>query len=134
MPTILETFDLPQMIPNCVERPDSTVASQALHLFNDGMIRKLSDAFAERVTREAGREPYKQVERAYQLALNRMPSDTEREVGLAALEELTRLWQQKAADTPAKSGKQRSPSTPSERALATYCHTLLNSAGFLFID
>ena len=134
MPTILETFDLPQMIPNCVERPDSTVASQALHLFNDGMIRKLSDAFAERVTREAGREPYKQVERAYQLALNRMPSDTEREVGLAALEELTRLWQQKAADTPAKSGKQKSPSTPSERALATYCHTLLNSAGFLFID
>ena len=77
------------MIPNCVQRPDSTVASQALHLFNDGMIRKLSDAFAERVTREAGREPYKQVERAYQLALNRMPSDTEREVGLAAIEELT---------------------------------------------
>ena len=99
MPTILETFDLPQMIPNCVERPDSTGASQALHLFNDAMIRTLADAFADRVAREAGDEPYKQIERSYQLALNRMPSDTEREVGLAALEELTRLWQQKSGGT-----------------------------------
>ena len=131
MPTILETFDLPQMIPNCVERPDSTVASQALHLFNDAMIRTLADAFADRVAREAGDEPYKQVERSYQLALNRMPSDTEREVGLAALEELTRLWQRKTGGTEKK---KRSKTPPARRALATYCHTLLNSAGFLFID
>ena len=133
MPTILETFDLPQMIPNCVERPDSTVASQALHLFNDAMIRSLSDAFAGRVVREAGNEPYKQVERAYQLALGRMPSDDERAVGLAALEELTRLWKQKprASQTP---DKDTPPQPPARLALATYCHTLLNSAGFLFID
>ena len=129
MPTILETFDLPQMIPNCVERPDSTVASQALHLFNDAMIRTLADAFAKRVTREAGNAPYKQIERSYQLALNRMPNDTEREVGLAALEELTRLWQQK----PGGTGK-TPPQPPAQRALTTYCHTLINSAGFLFID
>ena len=129
MPTILETFDLPQMIPNCVERPDSTVASQALHLFNDAMIRTLADAFAKRVTRDAGTAPYKQIERSYQLALNRMPNDTEREVGLAALEELTRLWQQK----PGETGK-TPPQPPAQRALATYCHTLINSAGFLFID
>ncbi len=134
MPTILETFDLPQMIPNCVERPDSTVASQALHLFNDSMIRKLSDAFAERVAHEAGQQPYRQLERAYQLAFNRMPSDTEREVGLAALEELTRLWQQKVAGTPEKTKTRKKEPEPARRALATYCHTLLNSAGFLFID
>ena len=133
MPTILETFDLPQMIPNCVERPDSTVASQALHLFNDAMIRTLADAFADRVAREAGGEPYRQVERSYQLAFGRMPSDSEREIGLAALEELTRLWQRKpgGADQNNKNNK-RTP--PAQRALATYCHTLLNSAGFLFID
>ena len=133
MPTILETFDLPQMIPNCVERPDSTVASQALHLFNDTMIRTLADAFADRVAREAGNEPYKQIERSYQLALNRMPSDTEREVGLAALEELTRLWQQKSGGTD-KNNKEKKKTPPAQRALATYCHTLINSAGFLFID
>ncbi|HAA50681.1 MAG TPA: hypothetical protein DCE43_13280, partial [Planctomycetaceae bacterium] len=103
---------------------DSTVASQALHLFNDAMIRTLADEFAKRVTRDAGTAPYKQIERSYQLALNRMPNDTEREVGLAALEELTRLWQQK----PGETGK-TPPQPPAQRALATYCHTLINSAG-----
>jgi hypothetical protein len=130
LPTILETFDLPQMIPNCVERPDSTVASQALHLFNDAMIRSLADSFAERVAHDAGKQPYKQIERSYQLALGRMPDDAEREVGLAALEELTRLWRQKPGTTDETSKKL----TPAQRALSTYCHTLLNSAGFLFID
>jgi len=130
LPTILETFDMPQMIPNCVERPDSTVASQALHLFNDAMIRSLADSFAERVAREAGKQPYKQIERSYQLALGRMPSDAEREIGLAALEELTRLWREKPGTTDETNKK----ISPSQRALSTYCHTLLNSAGYLFID
>ena len=130
LPTILETFDLPQMIPNCVERPDSTVASQALHLFNDAMIRSLADSFAERVALEAGQQPYKQIERSYQLALGRMPDDAEREIGRAALEELTRLWRQKPGTADETSKKL----TPAQRALSTYCHTLLNSAGFLFID
>ena len=31
MPTLLETFDLPQMNPNCTERQDSTVVSQPLY-------------------------------------------------------------------------------------------------------
>jgi hypothetical protein len=133
MPTILETFDLPQMIPNCVERPDSTVASQALHLFNDTMIRSLADSFAERVAREAGKQPYKQIERSYQLAMGRMPSDAEREIGLAALEELTRLWRLRRQE-PGTTDKTSKKTPPSQRALSTYCHTLLNSAGFLFID
>jgi hypothetical protein len=137
MPTILETFDLPQMIPNCVERPDSTVASQALHLFNDSMIRTLADDFASRVVQEAGDQPYRQIERTYQLALGRMPSNTERNIGLDALQELTRLWQQKL-DKPNKKNKKnkadRNANTPSQQALATYCHTLLNSAAFLYID
>ena len=133
MPTILETFDLPQMIPNCVERPDSTVASQALHLFNDTMIRSLADSFAERVAREAGKQPYKQIERSYQLAMGRMPSDAEREIGLAALEELTRLWRLRRQE-PGTTDKTSKKTSPSQRALSTYCHTLLNSAGFLFID
>lgn len=125
MPTILETFDLPQMIPNCVQRPDSTVASQALHLMNDTMIRTLSTSFAERVIGEAGQKPYRQVEHAYQLALNRQPSDEEKTLGQTALAELTAHWKANPDDdkTPAAT-----------RALAIYCHTLINSAAFLFID
>ncbi|MBQ17808.1 MAG: hypothetical protein CMJ65_11855 [Planctomycetaceae bacterium] len=130
MPTILETFDLPQMIPNCVERPDSTVAGQALHLMNDPMIRSLSDAFAERVLKDVGTESYQQVERVYQLALGRQPTAQERQLGQAALVELTRHWRTNAP----KGGKSDPGIPPGTRALATYCHTVLNSAAFLFID
>ena len=125
MPTILETFDLPQMIPNCVQRPDSTVASQALHLMNDSMIRGLSTSFAERVIGEVGNQPYQQIEHAYQLALSRQPTDEERTLGQAALADLTTHWK-------AHPGDDKTPAAT--RALATYCHTLINSAAFLFID
>ena len=47
LPTHLESFDFPQMNPNCLERRDSTVAPQALHLMNNGMVQQL----AERVRR-----------------------------------------------------------------------------------
>ena len=130
MPTILETFDLPQMIPNCVERPDSTVAGQALHLMNDTMIRSLSDAFAGRVIKDVGTESYRQVERVYQLALGRQPTAEEHQLGQTALAELTRQWR---TSTP-KGGKPDPGILPGARALATYCHTIINSAAFLFID
>ena len=60
MPTILVTFDLPQMNPNCTQRMDSTVVSQPLHLLNNKMIYELSRALAERVEREIFHEPQQQ--------------------------------------------------------------------------
>ena len=47
--TLLQNFDLPRMNPNCIQRPISNVAPQALHLLNNKLIRELSDRFAERV-------------------------------------------------------------------------------------
>ena len=122
MPTHLENFDYPQMNPNCLERRDSIVAPQALHLMNNGMVHRLAAAFAERVTREAGADPAKQVERAYWIALSRPPLEEERNVGLDALRKLTDGW--------AKTGRE----TASAKALATYCHAIINSAGFLYVD
>jgi mono/diheme cytochrome c family protein len=107
LPTHLESFDFPQMNPNCLERRGSTVAPQALHLLNNGMVRQLAEAFARRVRREAGEEPGRQVERAYLIAMSRPPSAEEREVGVAALGRMP---------------------------LTSYCHTLLNTAGFLYVD
>ena len=61
LPTHLENFDFPQMNPNCLERRDSTVAPQALHLLNNGMVEQLADALrrararARPATTRAGR-------------------------------------------------------------------------------
>jgi Protein of unknown function (DUF1553). len=52
VPTLLASFDLPVMSPNCVERPESNVVTQALHLMNNELLRRLANAFAERVSHE----------------------------------------------------------------------------------
>jgi hypothetical protein len=121
VPTHLEAFDYPQMNPNCVERRDSTVAPQALYLMNNGMVDQLAERFAERVRREAGDDPAAQIELVYWIALSRPPSAAEKQVGLSALKDLTALW----AKTGATGGK---------RALQTFCHALVNSAGFVYVD
>jgi hypothetical protein len=95
--TILDNFDLPRMSPNCVERRESIVVTQALHLLNNGRIHELSRYFAERVWREAGPGTAAQVERAYLIALGREPTSEERSLALASLEELTGDWADKVS-------------------------------------
>lgn len=124
LPTHLENFDYPSMNPNCVERRDSTVAPQALHLLNNGMIRDLADQFARRVIREAGTDPAKQVELVYLIAMSRTPSDEERRLGIDGLARLSEQWSRNEAE------RKEAP----RLALGTYCHAIMNSAGFLFID
>ncbi len=130
LPTLLESFDSPQMAPNCIERAHTTVASQALNMMNDAMVQQLANAFAGRVAREAGADPTRRIERAYRIALSRPPTAEERAVGLHALADLTQSWA-RVVITLRVTG---APDDPAIRALATYCHALLNSAAFLTID
>jgi mono/diheme cytochrome c family protein len=123
LPTHLEAFDYPQMNPNCLERRDSTVAPQALYLMNNARVELLAESLAKRVTAEAGADPAAQVERAYWLALGRAPSLAEKETGVRALADLTAEWS-KAGPTVAAQSK----------ALMSYCHALVNSAGFVYVD
>jgi mono/diheme cytochrome c family protein len=129
LPTHLENFDYPAMNPNCVERRSSTVAPQALHLMNNGMVQHLSESFARRVSREGGADPAKQIERVYLIALSRLPSEEEKKLGLASLQELTREW----TDHQAASSK-RDDSAAALSALTAYCHAMVNSAAFLYVD
>ncbi len=126
IPTILEAFDLPQMNPNCIDRPNSTVAPQALHLLNNGMVRELALAFATRVEKAEPVDRKKQIERIYQIALSRPPTSEELQFGVKTLEELTTQWETVLKNDP--------KSQPKTRALANYCHLILNSAAFLFVD
>ena len=122
LPSHLETFDYPSMNPNCVERRDSTVAPQALHLLNNGMIHDLAGKFAARVAREAGNDRGKRIELVYLIALSRPPSETEMKIAREALGRLAEEW--------AKTDKPNAE----EKALASFCHAIVNSAAFLYVD
>jgi mono/diheme cytochrome c family protein len=125
IPTHLENFDYPQMNPNCLERRDSTVAPQALHLMNNGMVQQLTEQFAHRVSREAGAESAKRVERVYLIALSRLPSAEEQRIGIESLAAFAEQW--------TAAGKLDCEAA-SLKALVTYCHAIMNSASFLYVD
>jgi mono/diheme cytochrome c family protein len=122
--THLEAFDFPQMNPNCLERRDSTVATQALYLTNNAMIDRLAEQFAKRVNAEAGDDAAVQIERIYWIALSHAPTREDLDLGSNALKTLANEW--------SKTGI--TPEAARQKALATYCHALLNSAAFMFVD
>jgi hypothetical protein len=100
-----------------------------LHLLNDTAVRELAGQLADRTRSIAGNAPAQQVGRLYMTALGRPPDAAEEAVCVETLEKLTQQWtrQFEAAGAPA-------PQEAERRALATVCHTVLNSAMFLYID
>jgi len=90
--TILSNFDVAQMDPNNIERSESIVAPQALHLTNNEMVYMLAGAFAERIWQETGADSAAQVETAYRMIASRSPTSNERTVSVAAIDQLTARW------------------------------------------
>ena len=108
--------------------PTGTVVSQPLFLLNNRIVHELAASFAVRVRTEVGDDPSAQFERAFLLAFSRPPADDERQEGLRSLVEFSKIWQ-------SHPGEEADVNLPaSQRALADLCHTLLNSAAFLFVD
>jgi len=77
----MEVFDQPPALTTCARRDTSTHAPQSLELLNGDLSNDLAQSFADRLVREVGENPQQQIERAYLLAANRMP--TERETAIA---------------------------------------------------
>jgi hypothetical protein len=129
--SLLETFDQPFMNPNCVQRGQSVVSSQALHLMNGDLVRENSRYMAGRIIDATGGNTAAQIERAYLLALARKPSPGDLQAAQSSLDRLTEGWiKQLEAEQPAEPVRSRARWL----ALATICHTLMNSAEFLYID
>jgi len=74
---MLETLDLADTVSSCPQRQVTTVAPQALSLFNGNFVNQQAKHFAARLKREAGDDPVKQITLAWRLALCREPSADE---------------------------------------------------------
>lgn len=125
LPSLLETFDLPQMNPNCSERKNSTIVSQPLYLLNNGMVHELAGHFAGRLKRE-GSNSDEQLKIAWLWAFGRPITKNELIDSRTALAKLESDWMGQIADDDQTSSF--------EHALADICHALFNSAEFLYID
>jgi hypothetical protein len=116
-------------------RVNSTVAQQALYLMNNALVRQLSRQFARRIS-DQSLDTGRQVELAYLTALSRQPSEQERQWGRETLRALSDHWQaQPTGDAdPLSDATSDATSDPQLMALAVFCHTLMNSAEFLYVD
>ncbi len=78
---LLQTFDAPDFQTTCTRRVRSNTPLQALTMANDPAFLELAQGFAERLLRELpSADIAARIERAYQLALCRAPSETERKL------------------------------------------------------
>jgi hypothetical protein len=74
---MLEVLDLCDSTRTAAKRQNTSVATQALTLFNGDFVNRQAQYFADRLRREAGDHPAKQIELAYRLALARRPTESE---------------------------------------------------------
>jgi len=105
----MQSFDALVCDESRPRRRHSVTPLQALAMYNGEFVSEEAKHFAERVRKEAGTEITKQVERAFQIALSRSPSQDE-------LDQMRKLI---GSD---KSG------------LVGVCRVLLNSNEFVYID
>ena len=132
--TVLDSFDLPPMTPNCTKRNSATVATQSLLLMNSQFIVAQSEEFAHRVRAEAGTNLSEQVQLAWRLAFTRSPIDEEVRESVAYLESQTEFFTKNPVTVTDPKSKKALPREAAEVALASFCQLLLGSNEFLYVD
>ena len=123
--TMLQAFDQPTIEINCSRRSQSTVATQALTLWNSRWMEKAAESFATRV---ADTDNRRVANRAIGLAYARPPTDKEHQVIFEFLSEQSRHHLAGADGKPVTSDTAR------RRAIVDLCHMLLSSNEFAYID
>jgi hypothetical protein len=137
IPSLLESFDYPQMGPNCLQRSESLTATQSLQLLNSSQVHDLATQLANQVLLTVAQSPPLatdadsrriRIRKLVERVLCRSPLPEEERALLDSLDELAREWQQ-SGSLPADSAD-----TPESKAFENVCHALLNSAAFSMIE
>jgi len=128
--SFLESFDVPDMRPNCTQRNSSTVAPQALLMMNNEFVVQRSADLARRVMGMAGHSRAEQVRLVWRLATGMTPSDRQ----------LIEAWEFLDAQAIAFADLRLEGEQPERRpdpvlsALASYCHAILCSNRVLYVE
>ena len=118
---LMEALDAPNSAFPAGERAVTTVAPQALMLLNGRFAQEQAAALADRVMKESS-STNARIETAFQIVLQRLPTDDERKIGAQMLRGQRELAEELAGPE-------------SERlAFRSFCLALLNLNEFVYID
>lgn len=129
--TMLEVFDTPPMLPNCIERPRSTTATQALQLMNGAETLGHARYLAGRLLDENPSDTKVAIASAYRRVLSRQATPGELQAGVDALAAFRDHWRNHLS---AKKEPAPVDSMAQWMALGDFVHALLNSAEFSYVD
>lgn len=143
---MLQSFDAPVMDVNCERRPVSTVATQSLILMNGEFAWQQAELLAARAMREAVPltaeqfsnqhgpiaadsfvELPSQLHIAWRIAYCRPPTQAEFQLAVAHVAEQLRAIQKDPRGIA-------TGSNITKQVLVNYCHALLNSSEFVYVD
>jgi hypothetical protein len=122
---LLAVFDRPDAQQACGRRDQTTVAPQALSLLNDAFVRARAVEMAGRLIGECSDEA-SLANRAFELALFRLPTASERSAAIEFVKSQTDRRQARDADKAAADVR--------AAAVADFCQALFSTNEFLYID
>jgi hypothetical protein len=118
---MLEVLDLCDTTNSTEKRSITSIAPQALTLYNGEFVNSQAGFFADRLIREVGNDPVLQINRAFRLALSRPPSASEQQ-------SLTTFLSEEAS-------RQGGGTTESRRAaLIQVCRIIFNLNEFVYVE
>jgi hypothetical protein len=126
---VLEVFDAPSIVFNCTQRAPTTVPLQSLKLLNSDFVRDRAAALAKRIASEAGSGDAERIERAFLLTIGRQPTAAE----LASAKKFVAEQPAKYQESGVK-GQESVKSNATELAWTDFCHMLLSSNTFLYVN
>lgn len=127
--SVMESFDLPQMSPNCESRRATTSTPQSLMLLNSEFALEHSKTFAKRVQTLSPTGLEEQIQQAWKIAYGRPAENSE------VAESLLFIEKQKffLSNRITASDDQQAVAVQDE-ALSNLCQMLLSSNEFLYIE
>jgi len=124
---MFEVHDQPDPNVTCEMRNTTTVPTQALTLLNNEFVLIQARHFAERVAREAGADPIKQIRVLYRIALSREPERKEMDQSLDFLQTQRNYHATRASI-------RTSGPDSALAALTDLAHVMLNANEFVYIN
>ncbi len=133
---VLEPFDLPAMTPNCEQRPSSTGPSQSLLMMNNPFVVQTSQALAERIRSAVGADPSAQAKQAWRLVFGVEPDEQDLSEAVAFLQPVSPEAAESAVtgDGSRTADPATAASQQTDQRLAHFCHALISSYRFLYVE
>ena len=123
---MLEVLDLCDTTRTSARRVNTSVAPQALTLFNGDFVNRQARHWARRLVAEVGGDAERQIELAYRLALARPPTRKERRSLMEFRERESSKLRQEQPDI--------TPDDVDRKALVQMCRVILNLNEFVYTD